>query len=43
MQRFIKMGKEQKFNIGLQLGNQQKEILKLIESDDVNITGVYDE
>ena len=43
MQRVIKIGKEQKFNLRLQFWNQRKEVLEHIESDDVNITGMYDE
>ena len=43
MQRFIKMGTEQKANLGLYFGNLWKEILEQIEPDCVHITGVYDE
>ena len=41
MQRFTKMGTKQKSNMGLNFGNQLKEILGQIDPDDVIIIGVY--
>ena len=41
LKRFIETRKEKNSNLGIQLFNQQKEILDHIEPDDVEITGVY--